>query len=291
LKVYSRSGAEKGTFYAAAAFPFGVPSAVAVEIGFQAIANSSSVPYEKGLATWLPDGNIISYVPVSGSSFTFPARTGGSVLVSTDAFSCEGGRTWPLLVARFGPSGDLRSVVDIGGQGCPVPGRASVVALSDDRDNTVIVLSTAEFDARGAMSASRMLARWVGATGTPLTEWFDTLGGGGTDMRLGPLIGGGAVLRSGTEWVATLWSGVPSTDSVPRFLQQSEPMTLAILPSGRGYSTIRDTTIDVFSASGDHCGALEFPEGSQLSIGLDGTVISLHDYDRCAATWWPQALR
>jgi hypothetical protein len=59
------------------------------------------------------------------------------------------------LEGSSGESGSLTSVAEIGGQGYPIDGSASVLALSDDLDNTFVVLATGAYGAFGFRSPGR----------------------------------------------------------------------------------------------------------------------------------------
>lgn len=105
------------------------------------------------------------------------------------------------------------------------------MALSDDLDNTFVVLATGSVGAYG-FPASRLIARWLDAKGTAITAWTDV--GEEGSIRVRPLIGGGAVLRVFSSWVGTFRSGVAKAEPPPAFLGEAGP------PGGPGPSELSE---------------------------------------------------
>jgi hypothetical protein len=252
-----------------------------------------------GFTAWNAAGTLVAQeqsVASVGSVATwmFPARTTGSVAVSTDSWGCPNGRTGhsTVNVWRFAASGSVTSVVDIGGTGCPSSASGAITGLSDDRDNTFVALNTGCCGDVFGLPPERVIARWVDAGGRPLTPWTDVAEAG--NIEVAPLIGGGVVLRAG-EWIASFASGSATPAAAPTFIPAYH--RVAIVRGGRAYAVVptlgwsRDPAIELYSPAGGHCGTLEFPTGVGLYVGRDGTVISIGKDDWCAATWWPHLLR
>jgi len=230
----------------------------------------------------------------SVATWMFPARTGGSIVVSTDSWGCPNGRTGhsAVNVWRFAASGALTSVVDVGGTGCPASASDAFVGLSDDHDNTFVALNTGCCGSVFGLPPERVIARWVDAGGRPLTPWMDVAAAG--NIEVAPLVGGGVVLRAG-NWIASFASGSATPEAAPTFIPPYHHV--AIVRGGRAYAVVpivgwaRDHAIELYSPAGNHCGTLEFPSGVGLYLGRDGTVISTGPNDWCTATWWPHLLR
>ncbi len=154
--------------------------------GFHAVGYS-------GFTARSADGTVLAQERgVAGGSsvatWMFPARTGGSIIVSTDSWGCPNGRNGhsAVTVWRFAVSGALTSVVDIGGTGCPASSSDAFVALSDDHDNTFVALNTGCCGSVFGLPPERVIARWVDAEGRPLTPWMDVAAAG--NIEVAPLI-------------------------------------------------------------------------------------------------------
>jgi hypothetical protein len=198
-----------------------------------------------------------------------------------------------MKVYRFADSGALLSMVDVGGRGCPVSGSAEISGLSDEQGNTLVVVAVGYPGAYG-MPAEHVIVRWIDAAGAPLTEWTD-IGESGF-LGTSPVIGGGAVVQVGTRSMVFA-SGSTTAQSAPAFIAPSR--NVAIVRGGRAYASVAIPgygaesydTIELYAPSGRKCGELQFPGTRALSIGRDGTVISLGPTSYCEASWWPQLLR
>jgi hypothetical protein len=242
-----------------------------------------------------PSGEKTSEVglPATERSRIFPAATGGHVILSTDDWGCRNGLSGhsQIVVQRVSDDGSIVSTVDIGGEGCP-----SAVAVSDGRDDTLVVVPTE----RGALgfAADRVIARWVSSDGIPQTPWFD-LGAHRGGPVLVPLIGGGVAISGGSDWYGALTSGSTELGEIPAFAASLHDRKVTIVGGGRGYATYptnssgldMEVTIDFFAPQGKHCGSVTLPKKvSELSIGRDGTVAALtddHPNGTCTASWWP----
>src|SRR4051812_16210302 len=248
---------------------------------------------DPAMAVWNGDGTLVAAHTVGPSpSWFFPARTGGSVVVSTDSWNCPNGahgRT-TMNLWRFDATGELRSVVDIGGEGCPFARSDGIVALSDERNNTFLAIMD---DCGGfGFPADRIIARWVSPDGTPLTPWTDVAAWG--ELQVAPIIGGGVVLRAG-DWSAVFASGSMTPVPPPAFIPQYHDVSIihddtayAVVPRA-GWAL--DHAIELYASDGTHCGTPDFPDRSALYVGADGTGVTLDPTDWCKASWWPHLLQ
>ena len=66
-----------------------------------------------------------------------------------------------------------------------------------------------------SVSGGDYVVRWYDAAAKPLTGWFDAGKPNGVFWNLRPLIGGGAALRVGSNWIATFASGKEGKQPVP----------------------------------------------------------------------------
>jgi hypothetical protein len=143
---------------------------------------------------------------------------------------------------------------------------------------------------------SRFVGRWLDASMGATTDWFE-LPGSGDSAFLRPLIGGGAAMQVSSSWVAVIGSGEGGWRGPPAWLQSHPLHDVIVIRQGRGYALVpkfgasdaRDE-LELFSASGDRCGAGKF-EAEGLAVGVDGTVIGSSGDDGCTMTWWPGILR
>jgi hypothetical protein len=200
-----------------------------------------------------------------------------------------------LTVRRFDPAGALRGSVDLQGTGCA---DGNLAAIGDDLDRILVVLSSGGAGALG-FPANHVIARWLQPVGAPLTDWFDVgpllPTGPGWAPALRPLIGGGAVLMSEEIWLASFQSGVAAAGKVPVFL--ADHHDLRIVRGKKAYALVPfpaaadSGSLDLFSATGRHCGGLQVKASSRLQVGEGGTVTALSGADGCEIDWWSGLLR
>jgi hypothetical protein len=263
------------------------------ETGFHGGYGSQSP--DPTMNVWNGKGTLLAAHPVGPSpSWFFPARTGGSVVVSTDSWNCPNGPRGhaTMNVWRFDETGNLVSVVDIGGVGCPVGESDGVVALSDELDNTFVAILV---DGGGGFGfpEHRVLARWISREGAPLTPWMDVAPWAQLP-QVAPIIGGGVVLRAGDS-SAFFASGSSTPSPPPDFIPKYHDVS--IVRGGTAYAVVprfgwaRDHAIELYASDGTHCATLDFSERTGLYIGADGTVIATDPHDLCKASWWPHLLR
>src|SRR5205814_5194969 len=103
---------------------------------------------------------------------------------------------------------------------CPIHGSASLI---DTQDRILLLYATGPLDSSEPMlglPAHHLAARWVDAKTGPLTDWFDAGQlSNGTSFAGQPLIGGGAAVRVGGDWVASIPSGTAEARPAPAFCE------------------------------------------------------------------------
>lgn len=285
--LWASDGTRKGTLA-------GTRTLLPQAAGYQGVAfDPASAAGDQALFVWGPDGAVMGKTVVASGSdpaAAFDAETGGSV---TLVQVCANGST-TLTVRRFGETGALRGSFDLTGTGC-ADGR--MAAIGDALDRTLLALSTGGAGAFG-FPPNHVIARWLQNVGTPLTDWFDvgplpTTAGWGPTLR--PLIGGGAVLMTEEIWFASFRSGIAAADKLPAFA--ADHHDLRMVRGKKAYALVPfpaaadSGSLDLFSASGRHCGGLQVKAGSRLEVGADGTVMALSGADGCAIDWWSGLLR
>jgi hypothetical protein len=240
---------------------------------------------------YAPDGTVVSKVTVPGGDFGI-AADGGSILVACDSaapkFDLYRFDETNAQVSSFSWTDGIAGV-------CPIYGSSSLI---DTQDRVLILYATRPFESPvplWGLPAHHLAARWFEANGTPLTDWFDAgpdpVGG---NILARPLIGGGAAVRVGDTWVATIPSGKAQVDPAPAFLQAKKDARIVL--GGKAYAMIPDPgtagTVDVVAAGGQSCGALTATTAADaLSLGKDGTLIDSTGADACTLTYYPQVLK
>ncbi len=187
-----------------------------------------------------------------------------------------------------------------------------------DRDGTLAIVHPATRDVLVFASSypDNVVARWFGADGAPLTDWFDARFQFQGQVLLTLLLDGRPAIFDGIQWVAAYRAGTTAVDAPPAWLAARAGMRIAALPGGRGYLALGGS--DWFDASpaaelltrdGESCGFLQPPPGAAPSegarapvtywLGEDGTLIESAHLDgpllaegiHCAFRWWPGLLR
>jgi hypothetical protein len=103
------------------------------------------------------------------------------------------------------------------------------------------------------------------------------------------------VTGSSLHFNTTPSSGAPSAGATPSFLLHD--YELQIVRSRRAYAQFSSNTVTdygvlkLYSRGGRFCGDLRVEQGSQLSVGEDGTEMALSGAGRCTIHWWPGLLR
>src|SRR5205823_326182 len=243
-----------------------------------------------------PDGRVVSSTTTVGGVFGVAAN-GGSFVVACngDDTSSTPGRKFELH--RYDDTNaevGVTTWTDDNAGSCPIYGSASLI---DTGDRILLLYATRPFDSPDPMlglPAHHLAARWVDAKSGPLTDWFDA---GqlpdGTDFQARPIIGGGAAVRVGHDWVASIPSGKAEVHAPPAFFEAKKDAQIVL--GGKAYAMIPDRgiagTVDIVAA-GQSCGALMTATTENgVSLGKDGTLIESAGADACTLTYYPQALK
>lgn len=181
-------------------------------------------------------------------------------------------------------------------QPCPEWGAESV-AIVDSQDRILVVFGGV--GSNFGVAPSHLAARWFDVSGQPITPWFDA--GMGSGMKLRPLIGGGAVLRVGTQWMATFASGKAGFAPAPAGFEAGKDARIVL--GGNAYAMVPiggAGSLDIVEPGGKSCGTvMNKTADDRLFIGRDGTLINLTGpipdsggtVGYCTATYYPQALK
>jgi hypothetical protein len=187
-------------------------------------------------------------------------------------------------------------------------------AVTLDRDGVLVIVDPTTQHALVFASnyPDDVVARWFGAGGTPLTDWFDA----GFQFRghvlLGLLLDGRPVIFDGARWVAAFRDGATTPEEPPAWLAARAGKRIVALPGGRGYLALGGTEwsdaspeAELLTREGESCGFLEPPPGAPPAgvtrvpvtywLGEDGTLIESADLEgpllpeglHCAFRWWP----
>jgi hypothetical protein len=151
--------------------------------------------------------------------------------------------------------------------------------------------------ARLGFGENDLAARWYDGTGLPISDYFVLWTSEGTRSNpwLRPLIGGGIALQIEGNWVAMSPGGKAVSTAVPDWLAARSNFDIEIVRGGRAHALIPKwpvpdrSTIPLYSPTGSHCGDATFPQPN-VTVGIDGTVISSTGDDACTITWWPHVL-
>lgn len=182
-------------------------------------------------------------------------------------------------------------------QPCPA-WDAEAVALVDAQDRILVVFGGG--GSNFGVAPSHLAARWFDASGQPVTRWFDA--GTGSRLQLRPLIGGGAALRAGTQWVAAIASGKAGLAPAPKGFEAGKDPRIVL--GGRAYAMVPVVgaagSLDIVEPGGKSCGTvMNTTADDRVFIGMDGTLINLTGPfpeaggppKYCTATYYPQALK
>ena len=238
-------------------------------------------------AFWTPEGKRTDGPPVSGD-------TGDAV-----AF-----RAWPdeMLTVKLycgnpasSSSGWRLTLFDSSAQekaSASVPGCQGVAGAVVDANRNWLLL-VAGGPSIGFADGD-LVAQWFDPAGKPLTGWFRV----GPAGLSGPtivhaLIGGGAALSVDGRWTYLLPSGKKEVQAAPSFLAQHPGSDFTLVRGAAAYAVLPRTgdtrQMDLYSAAGDRCGSLAFPQGN-LTTGADGSVIASSGPKGCTKTVWPALL-
>jgi hypothetical protein len=225
---------------------------------------------------------------------------GGSVLASG---KCDdGGASSTIDLFYFDDANMLTRTAKVTGAGCIKPGHVLKVIM-DSAGLTLLAYANIDVSTFG-VPARRFAARWLDASGSPVTDWFDA----GPLLSVGFLverfIGGGVALTSdGFSW--TFFPSGKAQAEPPPAIGSSFPLLgdahgqIARILGGKAYGVVSGNTVTVVAPSGEVCGRLP-PLGdsnNRLFVGRDGTfialsgTISLTTTHRCSASYYPRLLK
>jgi hypothetical protein len=270
-QLWSADGKQSGSCSADFGF-FGQPT------GFSGTVNQSSSTF---LVRWSSACAEQKRTLLGGNGCrgqAFYAVGGGNLALG----GCGNG---PLNASRFDADGNLVATA-------PVSDKLLDAAGIIDAQGRALVVA---WPGNAIGFKSRFVGRWLDASMHATTDWFE-LPGSGDSAFFRPLIGGGAAMQVSNAWVAVIASGEAGWRGPPAFLQSRPLHDVVIIRQGRGYALIpkfgasgaRDQ-VELFSASGDQCGAGTF-QANGLAVGVDGTVIGSSGEGGCTMTWWPGVL-
>jgi hypothetical protein len=272
---------------------------VPLQTGFVGIPHEEVGP--NASVAYSPDGTIVSSVPFpdDGAIRTRGLNAnGGSIVVGN---RCDAATGTNFTFMRFDDQNQLTSSKTVVEATCPTIG-VGLLTMVDLMNDTLLVFATDSSGAFG-VAGGHLATRWFDANALPLTGWFDA---GAVPqspvMFVRPLIGGGAALRAGDNWIATLPSGKASPGPAPAFFEADKDAVIA--RGGKAYAMIPDPgssgSVDIAAASdGKSCGALISTRVNpirgqgftEFHVGKDLTLIHLGGAENCTAQYYSQALK
>ena len=260
-QVWSPTGSLLGGFSGVGGDVFGQQQ------GFETTNKGDAVFYS-------PSGKESKRTKLTGNcrAQAFPAAGAGSVVLEV----CGN----DLKAYRFDDQGNQAAKANIG------PAAQALAAVLDAQGRVLVV----------AGGPGGFGARWFDGNLNPISDAFGLPGGGGTNVMVRPLIGGGAAIQVDGNWAATVRSGTGSADGVPDWLGSHKNYDLQIIRGGRAYAFIPragaspHNALDLYSGAGEKCGSQSFPTDG-LSMGPEGTVIGSSGDPACTHPIWSGLLR
>jgi len=285
-RVVNRDGFDLGSFTAQ-------PDLMPQPSGFQGIWWDCPSPclgnFVASHSQWDPDGSRRNDVAVAGelsTPYMERVQWGGSQVLTI--FSDFFGRL-RLTLRRFDADGNLVRANVIG---YPAPFAVGGVDLNGF--TLIVFLDGSPF----GFSSDDYVGRWYDDSLNAISDYFVITAAIGMPRirpSLRPLIGGGILVQLQGNWVAMSPSGAARAMPAPDWLVPYSNYDIEIVRGGRAHALIPKwpvsdrSTIPLYSASGNHCGEVTLPLPN-VTVGMDGTVISLTGEDACTVTWWPQVL-
>jgi hypothetical protein len=238
--------------------------------------------------SFAPDGSLVTSTTIEnvhGTSST--SRRGGSQV--TTATCDAAGTTGTIQIFYFDDANQPAGTATVDVPECIDPSIA-IAVLVDEAGLTLITYM------RVTAHPRRFAARWIDASGRPVTDWFDAgpADSKGTEL-LRPLIGGGAALNNSGPWII-LPSGKAQSQPQPAFLASRD---FTIVLGGKAYAMLppsgyQGTMVSTLVApSGETCGQLPSIGDAQsyLYVGRDGTLIAVGGANLCTARYYPHLLK
>ncbi|HEY6909173.1 MAG TPA: hypothetical protein VI356_07375 [Myxococcales bacterium] len=269
---------------------------VPLRSGFAALERTM-VPTTSFMA-FAPDGTRVSDVTVVVAGPSGEQANGGTIIMT---IACDPARTTAdFEFHRFDDTGAQTSDLHLVNQACVAVSTPSAI-LVDTQDRTLIVYAPAAVDPL-PVPPSHLAARWFDAAAQPITDWFDAGPTVSSSLELRPLIGGGAALRAGDKWVATIPGGKAEVGAAPSAFEARKDARIVL--GGKAYAMVPDGltagSIAIVEPGGTSCGALTAATaGDRFFAGKDGTLIDLTGPspqpggpgNHCTATYYPQVLK
>jgi hypothetical protein len=199
---------------------------------------------------------------------TFPSSAGGAIVLSI----C-GSRTGLTRVIRFDDSGKQLYSSQ------PLAAYPSSMAAGDASGNVLVV---AMGDAVAGFASSDLVGHWLAPDGSLVNDWFVITSGGGRQVSLRPLIGGGIAVMQDDQWRAIL-QPFGGAQAPPDWLTSRPGLDLHIVRGRKAYAFTANgggPDVEVTTPAGKSCGRFSV-QGSNVSIGADGTVIAPTGSDLC----------
>lgn len=237
--------------------------------------------------SYSPEGAVLTSFDIpNGQVAVAQNPNGGSVLASGKCD--EGGATSTIQLFYFDDANTPTRTAKVTGQGC-VDNNLRVLV---DTAGLTLLIHPNVYEPLFGVPARRSAARWIDASGRPVTDWFDAGSLNGMGFLLQPIIGGGAAVYS-----EGIWTFFPSGKAQP----EQPPSVLAlyggffqwIVFGGKAYAVVSPTTRAVVAPTGEICGQLP-PLGDAISgitVGRDGTFMAFSHVNRCVVSYYPRLLK
>jgi hypothetical protein len=233
------------------------------------------------------DGAVLTSFDIPNGPLAFAKNpNGGSVLASGKCD--EGGATSTIQLFYFDDANTPTRTAKVTGQGCM---DNNLRVLVDTEGLTLLVYPNSSAPLFG-VPARRSAARWIDASGRPVTDWFDAGPLTGMGFIMQPIIGGGAAIASEN------WTFFPSGKA-----QAAQPPSVLalggfgfqwIVLGGKAYAVVSSTTRAVIAPTGEICGQLP-PLGDAISaffVGRDGTFMAFSRVQNpCVVSYYPRLLK
>ena len=233
------------------------------------------------------DGAVLTSFDIPNGPLDFAQNpNGGSVLASG---KCDEGRaTSTIQLFYFDDANTPTRTAKVTGQGCM---GNNLRILVDTAGLTLLVYPNSYAPLFG-VPARRSAARWIDASGRPVTDWFDAGPLTGMGFVMQPIIGGGAAIAS-EDWTF-FPSGKAQAAPLPSVLALGGFGFQRIVLGGKAYAVISSTTRAVVAPTGEICGQLP-PLGDAMSaffVGRDGTFMAFSQVQHpCVVSYYPRLLK
>jgi hypothetical protein len=115
--------------------------------------------------------------------------------------------------------------------------------------------------------------------------------GTATNVRARPLLAGGIAIQLDGRWAGVAQPGESTLRSAPAWLAETADFIPA--RAGKAYAATPRTgnAVGIVSAQGNSCGSVRFPGVTNVSVGIDGTVVGSTGTAGCTKYVWRNALR